>query len=71
MTFGKFLFQLRDSKRWSQEYLAERAGLRSGASQVSNWEREISLPNLGNFLALASAFNLSGWQLMRKWETAE
>lgn len=54
---GKRITEARQRRGWSQETLAERAGVTQGA--VTNWERGIRLPRGRQMLALAEALGVS------------
>lgn len=60
--FGRRVRLLRESKGWSQEYMAVVVGLdRSYVGSVERGERNVSLENIAKF---ANALNLTLSQLM-------
>lgn len=60
-TFGQMVRRLRDARRWTQEKLAEEAGL--DQTTVSNTERDKGQPTLLTVMKLATVFDADpyGW----------
>jgi len=66
MSFGALLRLLRVQRGWTQEYVAERAGITVGS--VSNLEREITqLPNTETVERLAEVFGMAPEELDPRW----
>jgi transcriptional regulator with XRE-family HTH domain len=61
--FGKRVRDLREAKGWSQEELAERAGLHS--VQISHVENGRNEPKLRTILWLAKAFGMTASELLK------
>lgn len=57
MTLGERIWQLRDDRHWSQEYLAKRAQL--SAPLISNTENNKTSPNYDTLRLLAKAFKIT------------
>ena len=57
MNIGKHLKTLREKNNLTQEQLADK--LFVSRSNVSKWERNISLPDAGTLLELSKIFNVS------------
>ncbi|MBE6632138.1 MAG: helix-turn-helix transcriptional regulator, partial [Ruminococcaceae bacterium] len=57
MTIGKRIRELRVSRSYSQEYLAEKLGVSRQA--VSKWETDLSAPDTYNLIALSKLFGVS------------
>lgn len=57
MTIGKKLYELRKSKNWSQEYVADKIGVSRQA--VSRWELDESMPDIENLSVLSSLFSVT------------
>lgn len=57
MTLGERIYQLRDDRHWSQDYLAKRAQL--SAPLISNTELDKTAPNYGTICLLAVAFKIT------------
>lgn len=55
--FGKKLRILREGRKWSQEYLAKRAGVTKSA--ISTYEQGIRTPSSDVLYAFARAFGVS------------
>jgi transcriptional regulator with XRE-family HTH domain len=64
--FGQTIRQLRESKKWSQEELADRADL--NRSYVGEIERGDVMPSLGTASKLAQAFGLKLSSLLSQHE---
>lgn len=60
--FGKHLRKLREQKRWTQEELADRAGMH--VTYVGQIERGIRNPSLVNLYKLAKALGIKGGSLL-------
>ncbi len=60
--FGKHLRQLREKKGWTQEDLADKAGMHF--TYVGQIERGIRNPSLINLRKLAKALNVSAGKLL-------
>lgn len=56
-TLGPRIRELRLSKSWSQEVLAEKVGVRQ--KQISSYERGVNIPSGEILIALAQAFGVS------------
>ena len=54
---GHQIQKLRKSKNMSQEKLAEKLGV--SRHSISNWEREVSNPDLKTILEITKLFNVS------------
>lgn len=54
---GEKLKKLRDSRKWSQEYLAKRAGVTKSA--ISTYEQGVRTPSSDVLCAFAKAFGVS------------
>lgn len=57
MTTGKRIAELRKSKGYTQEYIADRLGVSRQA--VSKWEQDMSSPDTKNLIALAAILQSS------------
>ena len=57
MTTGQKIYELRKSKNWSQEYVADKIGVSRQA--VSRWELDESVPDIENLSAISSLFSIS------------
>ena len=66
---GKQIQKLRKNKNMSQEKLAEK--LEVSRHSISNWEREISNPDLKTILKITKLFNVSLNQLIKGVEIME
>ncbi len=64
--FGRVVKQLRDTRRLSQEALAERADL--NRTYLGEVERGVAIPSLATIAKIASAFNLSTSDLIARSE---
>lgn len=60
--FGKHLRRLREEKGWTQEELADRAGMHF--TYVGQIERGVRNPSLINLYKLAKALKINGGQLL-------
>ena len=60
---GHQIQKLRKSKNMSQEKLAEKLGV--SRHSISNWEREVSNPELKTMLEITKLFNVSLNQLIK------
>lgn len=60
---GHQIQKLRKSKSMSQEKLAEKLGV--SRHSISNWEREVSNPDLKTILEITKLFNVSLNQLIK------
>lgn len=60
---GHQIQKLRKSKNMSQEKLAEKLGV--SRHSISNWEREVSNPDLKTILKITKLFNVSLNQLIK------
>ena len=60
---GHQIQKLRKSKNMSQEKLAEKLGV--SRHSISNWEREVSNPDLKTILEITKLFNVSLNQLIK------
>ncbi len=65
--FGSIVRQCREQRRWSQEVLADNAGL--NRSYLGEIERGIAVPSLVTIAKLAGAFELSLSELMARIDT--
>jgi len=66
ISFGALLRLLRVQRGWTQEYVAEKAGITVGS--VSNLEREITqLPNAETVERLAEVFGMAPEELDPRW----
>lgn len=61
--FGAHIRKLREKKGWSQETLAEEAGLHT--VQISHLENGANEPKLRTILALAKAFGMTASELLK------
>ena len=57
MTLGKRISELRNERKYSQEYLAECMNVSRQA--VSKWENDVSSPDTNNLIQLAELFGVS------------
>lgn len=64
--FGFVVRQFREQRRWSQEVLADAAGL--NRSYLGEIERGDAMPSLATIAKLAKAFELSLSELMARCE---
>ncbi len=64
--FGRVVKQLRDTRRLSQEALAERADL--NRTYLGEVERGVAIPSLATIAKIATAFNLSTSDLIARSE---
>lgn len=64
--FGRVVKQLRDTRRLSQEALAERADL--NRTYLGEVERGVAIPSLATIAKIAGAFNLSTSDLIARSE---
>lgn len=64
--FGRVVKQLRDTRRLSQEALAERADL--NRTYLGEVERGVAIPSLATIAKIAAAFNLSTSDLIARSE---
>ncbi|HTF95557.1 MAG TPA: helix-turn-helix transcriptional regulator [Cellvibrio sp.] len=64
--FGRVVRQLRDTRRLSQEALAERADL--NRTYLGEVERGVAIPSLATIAKIAAAFNLSTSDLIARSE---
>ncbi len=60
--FGKHIRKLRESREWTQEEFADKAGLHS--TYIGQIERGIRNPSLVNLHKLAKALKISGGELL-------
>lgn len=60
---GHQIQKLRKSENMSQEKLAEKLGV--SRHSISNWEREVSNPDLKTILEITKLFNVSLNQLIK------
>ncbi|HEX6591325.1 MAG TPA: helix-turn-helix transcriptional regulator [Moraxellaceae bacterium] len=65
--FGSVVRQYREQRRWSQEVLADAAGL--NRSYLGEIERGVAVPSLATIAKLAGALELSLSELMARIET--
>ncbi len=65
--FGSVVRQYREQRRWSQEVLADAAGL--NRSYLGEIERGIAVPSLATIAKLAGALDLSLSELMARIDT--
>lgn len=65
VAFGERVRELRHAKGWTQERLAEEAGLNS--VQISHIERGANEPKLTTILRLARAFGMTASELLRQF----
>jgi transcriptional regulator with XRE-family HTH domain len=66
MSFGALLRHLRIQRGWTQEYVAEKAGITVNA--VSKLEREVTqLPNAATVKRLAAVFGMPPEELDSRW----
>ena len=65
--FGSVVRQYREQRRWSQEVLADAAGL--NRSYLGEIERGIAVPSLATIAKLAGALELSLSELMARIDT--
>jgi transcriptional regulator with XRE-family HTH domain len=63
VAFGERVRELRHAKRWTQERLAEEAGLNS--VQISHIERGANEPKLTTIIRLGRAFGMTASELLR------
>lgn len=63
MTFGEKLFNLRKSKNFSQEELAEKLGVTRQA--ISRWENGETMPDSPNLIEICDLFDVSADYLLR------
>ena len=64
--FGRVVKQLRDEYRYSQEALADRAGL--NRTYLGEVERGVAVPSLATIAKIASALDLSASELIARSE---
>lgn len=64
--FGRVVKQLRDTRRLSQEALAERADL--NRTYLGEVERGVAIPSLATITKIATAFKLSASDLIARSE---
>lgn len=64
--FGRVVKQLRDTRRLSQEALAERADL--NRTYLGEVERGVAVPSLATIAKIATAFDLSSSDLLARSE---
>lgn len=64
--FGSVVRQYREQRRWSQEVLADAAGL--NRSYLGEIERGVAVPSLATIAKLAGALELSLSELMARLE---
>ena len=57
MTMGQKIYELRKSKNWSQEYVADKIGVSRQA--VSRWELDESIPDVEKLSVLSNLFSIS------------
>ena len=57
MTLGKRISELRNERKYSQEYLAE--CMHVSRQAVSKWENDVSSPDTNNLIQLAELFGVS------------
>jgi transcriptional regulator with XRE-family HTH domain len=60
--FGKHLRKLRENRKWSQEELADRAGMHF--TYIGQIERGLRNPSLVNIYKLAKALKISAGELL-------
>lgn len=65
--FGSVVRQYREQRRWSQEVLADAAGL--NRSYLGEIERGIAVPSLATIAKLAGALELTLSELMARIDT--
>src|SRR5690606_5704616 len=65
--FGRVVKQLRDSRRLSQEALAERADL--NRTYLGEVERGVAVPSLATVAKIAAAFGVSTSELLARSES--
>lgn len=64
MTFGAKLQRLRKARGWTQEQLAEKAGV--SRQSLSGWENDAALPDTAHVIALADLFGVTTDYLLRR-----
>ena len=64
-TITKNLRKLRQGKRLSQEYVAERLGV--SAKAVSRWEKGDSTPDMEKLIAISDIFEISLDELVQRF----
>ncbi len=64
MNFGERLYKERMKREWTQQYLADKAGLRRVA--IARLENKYNDPSLASLRKLCSAFNCSWNTLLGK-----
>ena len=64
MTFGEKLQKLRKARGWTQEELAQQAGV--SRQSLSKWESDAALPDTANVVALSDLFGVSTDYLLRE-----
>lgn len=62
VTFGKHLRKLREKKGWTQEHLADEAGMHF--TYIGQIERGLRNPSLVNLKKIASALKVKGGDLL-------
>ena len=63
MTFGEKLQKLRKARGWTQEELAQQAGV--SRQSLSQWESDAAMPDTANVIALSDLFGVSTDYLLR------
>lgn len=63
MTMGEKLLKLRKARGWSQEEMAERAGVTRQA--ISRWESDAAKPDADNIITVCNLFGVSSDYLLR------
>ena len=64
MTLGEKLQRLRKARGWTQEQLAERAGV--SRQSLSKWESDGALPDTANVITMADLFGVTTDYLLRE-----
>ena len=64
MTFGEKLQKLRKARGWTQEELAQQAGV--SRQSLSKWESDAALPDTANVVVLSDLFGVSTDYLLRE-----
>ena len=62
-SIGKFIATLRKANGYTQAQLAEQLGVSN--KTISNWENEISYPDLSLIPVIADLFNVTSDELLR------
>ena len=69
MTLGEKLQKLRKARSWTQEELAEKAGV--SRQSLSKWESDSALPDTTNIIVLADLFGVTTDYLLRETASAD